>query len=302
MVAEPADLDRTQTVIEAVVLVARHYPDIVVIDEVAQDVDAGQAAHALRTTRPGLFVIGLIAHPDGTSPAWANVVLDRTRIDDLPLILGTAERMLEQEQRLLEVEAKLDASRGILDIVRRDWGSQNHDRTRMLVDELAGGFDKLSTGLEAIHEAMRDEASLIQVVREPAGRTERPHRPRLRAVETTHVGDVLSAQVVLEAGDRHFIGRSSRDVGERPAYPPIAEAILDAVSELLEDEIGVRDFDVIRVGDTSLAVVLFERDDDTLVGSARVREEVADAVARASLDGLNRFITHPPPPPIEIRL
>jgi hypothetical protein len=59
---------------------------------------------------------------------------------------------------------------------------------------------------------------------------------------------------------------------------------------------------VIRVGDTSLAVVVFERDDDTLIGSARVREEVADAVARASLDGLNRFITHPPPPPIEIRL
>ncbi|MQA98929.1 MAG: response regulator [Actinobacteria bacterium] len=333
MVAEPADLDRTltavvvdddrdarrligalasgagvevvaatETVIEAVLLTARHHPDIVVINELTHDVDAGQAARALRTTRPGLFVVGLCAHPDRTSPAWANVVLDRTKLDDLPVILGAAERMIEQERRLLEVQAKLDASRGLLDIVRREWGSLNHDRTRKLVDELAQGLDRLRTGLDGIHEAMRGEATLVQVVRpQPVATTERGPRPRLAEVKIDHLRDEVSARVVLEAGDKNLIGRSSRGVGERPAYPPVAEAILDAVSELLEEDIDVRDFDVIRVGQTSLAVVLFKREDDTLVGSARVREEVTEAVARASLDGLNRFITRSLAP-AEIRL
>jgi hypothetical protein len=70
---------------------------------------------------------------------------------------------------------------------------------------------------------------------------------------------------------------------------------------MLDTPIDVRDFDVIRVGDTSLAVVLFKRLEDTLVGSARVREDVPDAVARAALDGINRFITKPAEPS-EIRL
>ena len=76
---------------------------------------------------------------------------------------------------------------------------------------------------------------------------------------------------------------------------------MDAVNVMLTAPIRVQDFDVIQVADTSLAVVLFERLDDTLVGSARVRGEVPDAVARASLDGINRFLSKPQKP-VEIRL
>jgi CheY-like chemotaxis protein len=293
----------TKTIIEAVLLTARHHPDLVIIDELTQDLDAGQAARALRATRPGLFVVGLSAHPDRTSPKWANCFVDRTKISELPLILGAALRMLEQENRLLEVEAKLDASRGILDLLRREWGSLSDARTRLLVDELAGSVDGLRTRLEAIHEAWRGQASLIQVVRaDYNGAPPRRPRPRLREVNTRNGGDQVSAQVILEAGDRKLVGQSSRGAGNgSAAYPPVAEAILDAVGGLLKEPVDVRDFDVIQVGDMSLAVVLFQRAEDTLVGSARVRDEVPDAVARASLDGLNRFLDAPSDK-VEIRL
>lgn len=292
----------THTSIEAVLLVARHHPDIVLIDEPSPGGDAAQTVRALRATRPGIFVIGLGTGPGRASPGWANARLDRTKIHDLPLVLGAARRMLAQEQRLLEVGAKLDASRGVLEIVRQRWGSVDHERTGKLIDELADGFERLSSGLDSVHEAMRGDASLIQVVDSlPVTIPDRGMRPKLNEVRVDHVRDEVSAQVILEAGDQHLVGRSSRRVGDRPAYPPVAEAVLDAASDLLEDDIDVRDFDVIRVGDASLAVVIFERGDNTLVGSARVRGEVAEAVARASLDGLNRSMTRPSTPRV-IRL
>jgi len=292
----------TTTVIEAVLMTARHHPDLVVIDELAHDVDPGQAARALRTTRPGLYVVGLCAHPGSGSPAWANAALDRAGLDDLPLVLGTVGRMLDQEHRLLEVESKLDASRGILNLVRREWSALRHDRTRMLVDELAQGLEGVRTHLDAVHEAMRNEASLIQILR-PKGPSpiRRGLRPRLRKVVTRLTSKEVAAEVLLGVGDNDLVGRSSRPATARAPHPPVAEATLDAVGDLLEDPIGVRDFDVIGVGDTNLAVVLFERAGDTLVGSARVRGEIPDAVARASLDGLNRFLGRRTPS-TEIRL
>ena len=289
----------TSAVIEAVLLLARHQPDLVLIDELTKDLEAAQAVATFRAARPRTFVVGLLAHA-GHPPPWANCYLDRNKMKDLPLVLGAARRLLQQEERFLETEARLDASRAVLELIQRDWGSVNVDRTRKLVEHLTGNLDAALTGLEEAHDALRTEASLIQVVRAPVPSSGRPPRPRLREVTTYKENGSITAEVVLENGSRELVGRSETPFKES-LYPPVAEAILDAVTEMLSAPIEVRDFDVIQVRDASLAVVLFDRMEDTLVGSAPVRGEVPDAVARASLDGINRFLSKPQKP-VEIRL
>lgn len=76
----------------------------------------------------------------------------------------------------------------------------------------------------------------------------------------------------------------------------VARAVVDAVSPLIKDSAIEVDFaEVLRAGSYDIALVVLRlavvRQDQVVSGSAVVRNDTKDAMARASLAGLNRLIS-----------
>ena len=87
-------------------------------------------------------------------------------------------------------------------------------------------------------------------------------------------------------------GWSSRDA----AFRLIATATLNAVQEFVDDEIGLglAEIELVRIGRQDVAVVgltlLAHRQEKLLVGSCTVEQDAQQAVALATLAGLNRVL------------
>lgn len=130
-------------------------------------------------------------------------------------------------------------------------------------------------------------------VSETHGHT-RPILERIR-IERTRVDTTL--EVTLDLGDRRADGRATASIGERRHDRVAAEATLGAVGQLLPDTVSLDLQDVATTeqeGPAPTAHVWLTllgpgRQEDT-VGSAIVRHELADAVARATLDAVNRWL------------
>jgi hypothetical protein len=129
----------------------------------------------------------------------------------------------------------------------------------------------------------------------PAGSlpASRPALVRLQT-ETASFATEVRVGVQLGAGERAGQARGPSTAGLRL----VAEATADAVSALLEGAaVEVQQAEVLAVGPTQVAVVLLRlatsRGEQTLSGSAPVRKDANDAVARATLDALNRVLGAP---------
>lgn len=106
-------------------------------------------------------------------------------------------------------------------------------------------------------------------------------------------GSEAEATVVLRMGSDVFEGSEtgSSSPGSRPRL--VARAALRAVSELLGSPAEIEHAEIVHVGGRAVAVCLVEVQaprigEQLLSGSALVRGDEADAVARSVLDALNR--------------
>lgn len=70
----------------------------------------------------------------------------------------------------------------------------------------------------------------------------------------------------------------------------MARAVLQSVRRLIPYALQLENVDIFNFGAERLAVVSISSKSDTLVGSAFVRADELDAIARASLDAVNRVI------------
>ncbi|MFP5299247.1 MAG: hypothetical protein ACLGHL_09710 [Actinomycetota bacterium] len=125
----------------------------------------------------------------------------------------------------------------------------------------------------------------------PSGPPRVRSRDRLSSVAVwNNEGDVL-ANISLDGQDRTLEGehRSLNQDGSR--VRPIAEATLDAVAPLLRSRLHVSEASIVTVGKERVAVVLMTDEKQLLVGAAAVRVDENDAVARATLDAVNRWFT-----------
>lgn len=118
----------------------------------------------------------------------------------------------------------------------------------------------------------------------------------LERVLVTHTATEIEVVVSLRRGPRHLDGTARGPVSKEARLRTTARATLDAVSALLPTGHAV---DVASVGTTttldhSTALVLLHLHSpsgDTIVsGSAVVRRDEVEAVARAVLDGLSRVL------------
>jgi hypothetical protein len=118
----------------------------------------------------------------------------------------------------------------------------------------------------------------------------RPAIVRL-VTETSGFTTEVKIGVSVSGSERAGIARGPSTSGLRL----VAGAIVDAVGEMLHaSSVEVQSAELMTVGLVQLAVVVLRlatsRGEQTLTGSAMVRKDANDAVARATLDALNRVL------------
>ena len=131
---------------------------------------------------------------------------------------------------------------------------------------------------------------------EPADEAEPVIRPAIAAIMVRSGKGQTEASVTLAAGDRLFEGRSQGPAGHSHRARLVAIATLDAVEELLGQACEVESSTVVPTGSREVALTVLTMSlprigEQVLTGSAVVRGDDADAVARSVLAALNRQLT-----------
>jgi hypothetical protein len=115
-------------------------------------------------------------------------------------------------------------------------------------------------------------------------------------VAVSQSGPRVMVEVTLRDGEDEFVGTSERTASSTARVRAVASATLEAARPLIDDGLVVEleGAEVAEVLGRRLAVTLVHlranRSEQTLAGSALVRDDEADAVARSVLDALNRTI------------
>ena len=138
-----------------------------------------------------------------------------------------------------------------------------------------------------------DEPSLEVVRPDEDTDGEHPTRPAIAAIMVRSSGGLIEATVSLAVGETVFEGRAEGASGHSHRARLVALATLDAVHELLGQPCEVEASVVLPVGGydvavTVLTLVMPRAGEQVLTGSAAVRGDEADAVARSVLAALNR--------------
>jgi hypothetical protein len=119
---------------------------------------------------------------------------------------------------------------------------------------------------------------------------ERPARRRLSSLMTERSPSTFKTRVTLEMPGDVLVGESESHPGELFEHRSIANAIIMGLRDLLAFPVEVEAVNLIRQAEGTLALVFLHRENDRLVGSALVHKDEHDAIARATLDALNRFL------------
>lgn len=121
-------------------------------------------------------------------------------------------------------------------------------------------------------------------------------RPAIAAIMVRSGAGETLASVTLAIGDRLFEGESKGPAGKSHRPRLVALATLDAVAELLGQPCEVESASIVATGTREVAlsvltVMVPRTGEQVLTGSAAVRGDDADAVARSVLAALNRQLT-----------
>lgn len=123
-------------------------------------------------------------------------------------------------------------------------------------------------------------------------------RRRLMSLTTERLEERFVVRVVLELAGDLVMGQS-----EGPAKKQldqqrlVAQAVINALADVLDFSPSVDTVESIQDEEREFWIVTLESDLGTMVGAARVRQNEHDAVARATLDAINRAMnmrTHAP--------
>lgn len=123
-------------------------------------------------------------------------------------------------------------------------------------------------------------------------------RPSIAAVQTLSAGLEVTATVTLGSGEHAGTGTACAAASQRGMHRAVASATLQALAELSDDldparaRLEIEQVEVTPLGAQRTALVavtlLTDRGSERLTGAAAVREDVRQAVVRATLDAVNR--------------
>jgi hypothetical protein len=212
---------------------------------------------------PGIRAASVVTGPDAV-PTEIHIVASRSK---------GAKQVVRDVQSLAMASYDIDIDHRIVSVVQFD-------------DDIDG---------------LQHDDNLHTVIRlpEPAGavtETTQPDilpRPVIAAITIRTAGAEADASVVVRTGDATYDGRSIGPSTMSHRHTLIARATLDAISELLGLPAEVEFVTVSTMGTRRMAACVIQVavpgiGELVLTGSALVRSDEADAVARAVLDALNR--------------
>ena len=141
-----------------------------------------------------------------------------------------------------------------------------------------------------------DEPSLEVVRPEEEAEADQPVRPAIAAITVRSSGGLIEAAVSLAVDEDLFEGSAEGPAGHSHRARLVAVATLDAVRELLGQPCEVESSSIVPIGGRDVAVSVLtmmvpRAGEQILTGSAAVRGDEADAVARSVLAALNRQLT-----------
>lgn len=138
-------------------------------------------------------------------------------------------------------------------------------------------------GSEAVKEKAPAEA------REP-----RVCRPRIHAINASVSGIVAAASVTLEIDGDMYVGEATAPASQTARERIVAQATLNAVDQYAKGthSFSLEDVAIVRLGRQDVAVscvtMISPLGEQSFAGSAVVRQNGKDSIARATLDAINR--------------
>jgi hypothetical protein len=204
--------------------------------------------------------------------------------DVIPLVRPDEEDLRElliQMKGVRDVKLLIDAEPPQIEVLvvpERD-SVETIGKIRSIMTELLGP------------EAATYDLRLVSV--EGEGFERSPRRRMLKTIATKRSGDRFAVKVWLELlGD--VIQGESHSSQDLPAQRrAVAAAVVNAVSNLVEESVSLEDVRLFRSGDLVFASVTLRAAGISLIGAAPLRSDEYDAIARAALDGVNRLMTKP---------
>ena len=207
---------------------------------------------------PGIRAASVVTGPDG-SPTEIHIVASRSK---------GAKQVVRDVQSLAMAAHDLDIDHRIVSVVQFD-----------------DGEDGLPAVIRLPDTPERSEHA------EPAA--DSIPRPLIASISIRTAGSEADASVVVSTGDESYEGRSIGPSTMSHRHTLVARATLDAVAELLGLPAEIEFATVTPMGNRRMAACVIQVavprvGELVLTGSALVRSDEADAVARAVLDALNR--------------
>lgn len=198
--------------------------------------------------------------------------------------------------QVTELEVALAALRGVR-AARVNTGPAGLESVRVLVvpERDAAHLVTEIQGMVWAHLGESIDQHAIEVMKATAARAAngRPRRRKLSSLSTKRSGTRFTAQVILELDGDLLIGENDSPAGRKFEPRGVALAVLDAVRQLVDESVELGSADFVEMGDCRIAAVAVERPDAVLLGSATVTFDEHDAIARATLDAVNRLLPHP---------
>lgn len=156
-----------------------------------------------------------------------------------------------------------------------------------------------SDTITAVLNVIRDETGesldrdVVQVLHAGRATPKSMQRRRLSSLATERTPDRFKARVVLELSGDTLEGESDSPNEKAFTLRSVARATLHSLRELMPRALSLESVHLFNTGAHELAIVALTHGDHTLVGSALVRVDEHDAIARATLDAVNRSVALP---------
>lgn len=194
--------------------------------------------------------------------------------------------------RAREVEETLKAIRGVRQ-ARVEFEDGEPASVKILVLPEKSSSEAISEARRAlVQNGFQIDDSRIEVLRSGMG-DHQQRRRKLSSIATERSGESFKARVALELEGDVLVGESMSPTERQSEYRSVAAATIESLRILLSQPVDLESVDTFRLGDSRLAIVTLRQQSKTLVGSAIVRLDEHDAIARATLDALNRSLSAP---------
>ncbi|MGH9194502.1 MAG: hypothetical protein ACRD1T_02020 [Acidimicrobiia bacterium] len=115
-------------------------------------------------------------------------------------------------------------------------------------------------------------------------------RRKLASLLTERTHDRFTARVTLEAAGDIVMGEGSSAAGPRFERRSVASATLNGLGNLIEGPVEIEKVSILNGADEQVALVVITTGEASLVGAAVIRHDEYDAIARATLDAVNRLV------------